>query len=226
MEENIAQKEFLAENAQKPELLLIQDSVRKSFDVQKSNEMQHAKDFNPSSDLLFGTSAASYVKPTLETRNYNIDEAYAPLSTGEYTAKFDTYKAGRDNNEYFAQTQSTGDKWANGATKFLAKTGSAVLGGTAGLVYGVGAALSDGSFSSVYDNNFSNTLADWDTKLGYQLPNLYTKQEQDKGLFGQMGTANFWSDKFLGGISFTAGAIISESIWAYATGGLSYSLST
>ncbi len=225
MGENTAQREFLAENTQKPDLLLIQNDLRKSFDVQKTEEMQHAKDFSPSSDLLFGTSSASYVKPTLETRNYNIGEAYAPLSTGEYVAKFDTYKEGRDNNEYFASQQTTGEKWANGATKFLAKTGSAVLGGTAGLVYGVGSALNDGSFSSIYDNSFSNTLADWDTKLQYQLPNLYTKQEQEKGLFGQMGTANFWSDKFLGGLSFTAGAIISEGIWAYATGGMSLATS-
>jgi len=64
-------------------------------------------------------------------------------------------------------------------------------------------------------------MNDLDTKLNYQLPNYYTKQEQEKGLFGQMGTANFWSDKFLGGLSFTAGALISEGIWAWATGGTS-----
>lgn len=221
MEESIAQKEFRVENAQKPDLLRIQNDVRNSFEAGKSNEWQQPKDYNPTGDFLFGKSAASYVKPTLEKRNYNIDEAYAPLSSGEYVAKFDSYKEGRDNNEHFAQTQSTGEKWANGATKALAKTGNAVLGGTVGLIYGVGAALHDGSFSSIYDNSFSNTLADWDTKLSYQLPNYYTKQEQEKGLFGQMGTANFWSDKFLGGLSFTAGAIVSEGIWAYATGGLS-----
>ncbi len=223
MEESIAQKEFRVENAQKPDLLRIQNDVRNSFEAGKSNEWQQPKDYNPTGDFLFGTSAASYVKPTLEKRNYNIDEAYAPLSTGEYVAKFDTYKEGRDNNEHFAQTQTTGEKWANGATKALAKTGSAVVGGTLGLMYGVGAALHDGSFTSIYDNSFSNTLADWDTKLSYQLSNYYTKQEQEKGLLGQMGTANFWSDKFLGGLSFTAGAIISEGIWAYATGGLSLS---
>lgn len=153
--------------------------------------------------------------------NDTIDMKYDTLSTGEKVARYESYLPGADNNERLAQNQSTGEKWANGVTKALAKTGSAVVGGTVGIVNGVGAALSDGNFSSLYDNNFSNWLADLDTKLSYQLPNYYTKQEQDKGLFGQMGTANFWADKFLGGLSFTGGAIISEAIWAYATGGAS-----
>lgn len=146
--------------------------------------------------------------------------AQTPFS-GETIARHETFMYGVDNNERLAAKQTTGEKWANGVNKFFVKTGNAVLGGTAGLVYGLGAALNDGSFSSIYDNSFSNTLADWDAKLQYQLPNYYSKQEQEKGFLGQLGTANFWSDKFLGGLSFTAGAIISEGIWAYATGGLS-----
>lgn len=224
--ENIAKKEFLLENSPRVEIASMQNSIRSSMETsQGGNNLSTflPKDFNPSNDYFFGESIASPIKPTLETRNYNIEDAYAKLNTGEYIAKYDTYKRGRDNAEYAAANQTTGEKWANGVTKALAKTGSAVVGGTAGLVYGVGAALNDGSFSSIYDNSFSNTLADWDEKLSYQLPNYYSKQEQEKGLFGQMGTANFWSDKFLGGLSFTAGAIVSEGIWAYATGGLSLS---
>jgi hypothetical protein len=60
--------------------------------------------------------------------------------------------------------------------------------------------------------------------MNYNLANYYTKQEQDKGLFGQMATANFWADKVLGGLSFTVGAIASEAIWATATGGASIAL--
>jgi len=148
-------------------------------------------------------------------------DVYKPLSSGDTVAMYDTYVPRIDNMEYNAQQQSTGEKWANGALKFGTKTLSAVVGGTAGLVYGVEEALTDGKFSSLYDNDFSNWLNDLDTKLNYQLPNYYTKQEQEAGVFGQMGTANFWSDKFLGGLSFTTGAIISEGIWAWATGGTS-----
>ena len=175
---------------------------------------------------LFSSMGSNPQKQRFETlTDYKANDLYATQSDGERVAKYENYIPGTDNNERLASQQSTGDKWVNGLTKSIAKVGSAVLGGTAGLVYGVGAALSDGSFSSIYDNSFSNTLADWDAKLSYELPNLYTKQEQEKGLFGQIGTANFWADKFFGGLSFTAGAIISEGIWAYATGGLSLATS-
>jgi len=149
------------------------------------------------------------------------DMAYATLSSGDKIAMFENYVPGSNNMERLAQQQSTGDKWANGVTKALAKTGNAVIGGTLGIVNGVGVAISDGEMSSLYDNNFSNWLNDLDVKLNYNLPNYYTEQENNKGVFGQMTTANFWADKFLGGLSFTAGAIISEGIWAYATGGTS-----
>lgn len=171
---------------------------------------------------MFSSMGNTPQKQRFETlTDYKSNDLYATLSDGERVARYENYIPGTDNNERLASQQSTGDKWVNGLTKSIAKVGTAVLGGTAGVVYGVGAALSDGSFSSIYDNSFSNTLADWDAKLSYELPNLYTKQEQEKGLFGQMGTANFWADKFFGGLSFTAGAIISEGIWAYATGGAS-----
>jgi hypothetical protein len=148
-------------------------------------------------------------------------DAYDTLSDGTPIARYENFLKDTDNNERFAQQQTVGEKWANGVEKALLKTGNAVLGGTAGIVYGLTAMAAEGSLSALYDNDFSNTLADWDTKLGYQLPNYYTKQEQEKGLGGQMGTANFWADKFLGGLSFTAGAIISEGLWAAATGGTS-----
>lgn len=172
-------------------------------------------------DLFSGLGKQSQ-KPKFESFTpYKGGDLYATTSEGDLLSRYDNYIPGTDNNERLAKEQTTSEKWGNGITKALAKTGSAILGGTAGLVYGVGAALNDGSFSSIYDNSFSNTLADWDTKLQYQLPNLYTKQESEKSLFGQVGTTNFWADKFLGGLSFTAGAIISEGIWAYATGGAS-----
>ena len=166
-------------------------------------------------------SLANDYKPSLTNKNYNIEDAYAPLPDGSMIKRFDTYMAGRDNAEYAAQTQSTADKWINGSTKWLAKTGLAIVGGTVGTVYGAEQGLEKGSLNAVYDNDFSNWLADLDTKLNYQLPNYYSKQEQDLGLLGQAGTANFWADKVLGGLSFTAGAIVSEGIWAWATGGTS-----
>ncbi len=200
------------QGADKSGILVLQNDIRNS-----------AKGESLTTDLFSSLGSAPQKQRFDTYTGYKGADLYTTLGSGEKVARYENYIPGTDNNERLAAEQGTGDKWINGATKALAKTGSAVLGGTVGLVYGVGAALNDGSFSSIYDNSFSNTLADWDSKLSYQLPNLYTKQEQEKGLFGQMGTANFWSDKFLGGLSFTAGAILSEAIWAYATGGASLS---
>lgn len=189
---------------------------------------------SPFSDMSMQGGNPNAVPSVMETINLGVDtrqkaidystpflDVYKPLSSGEYVSMYETYIPGIDNQERLAQQQTTGEKWSNGVVKALSKTGSAIVGGTAGMVYGLGAALSEGSFSAIYDNDFSNKLNDWDTKLNYQLPNYYTKQEQEKGLGGQLGTANFWADKFLGGLSFTAGAIFSEAIWAAATGGTS-----
>lgn len=169
----------------------------------------------------FGGSPLQDVKEKASlTTQVPITEAY-DLVGGEWMKKFPTYKQGRDNAEFAAQTQSTTDKWINGTLKSIGKFNSAIIGGTAGIVYGVGAGIADQSWASVYDNDFSNWLNDLDQKMNYQLPNYYTKQDQDKGLFGQAMTANFWADKVLGVLSFTAGAIVSEGIWAWATGGTS-----
>lgn len=152
---------------------------------------------------------------------YSENTVMATLSDGSKVSKFKDFYPGTDNNERLAEEQTRVEKWGNGFAKLGLKTVNAVIGGTAGIIYGIGSAISDGNASSIYDNKFSNTLNDWDAKLGYQLPNYYTKQEENAGVFGQMGTANFWADKFLGGLAFTAGAIISEGIWGWATGGTS-----
>lgn len=164
-------------------------------------------------------------KPGFESFSMDTqDMAYTTLSSGEKVGMFESYVPGTDNMERLAQQQSTGDKWLNGIQKFHTKVANAVVGGTVGTVYGVGKWIEDGSLTALYDNDFSNYLADLDTKMNYQLPNYYTKQETDKSLFGQAGTANFWADKVLGGLSFTVGAIVSEGIWAAATGGSSLGL--
>ena len=211
-------------NLQTPKIEM--PSVTKPMqDVYKSILNKTEQGFDLSAPSKFGQKQSGFLigetsKRSLESRNYNIDDAYGQLSDGTYVAKFDTYKDGIDNNEYFAQNQSTGEKWANGGIKFLDKTFNAVLGGTAGVVYGLGAALANKSMDSIYDNDFSNYLDDMDTKMNYQFANYYKKQDENAGVFGQMTQANFWADKFLGGLAFTAGAIVSEGLWDVATGGM------
>jgi len=207
-----------------PELQAVEQDIRTrastpQIDPSKTNGI--ISNIKTDNDYFYKAPINSPQKIALESKNYNINDAYAQLNDGTYIAKYDTYKEGANNNEIHAQNQGTGEKWLNGLAKFGGKTLNAVIGGTAGVVYGAGAGIADWKFDSVYDNNFSNWLGDLDTKMNYNLPNYYTQQETQKGLGGQLFTSNFWADKVLGGLSFTAGAIVSEGIWAYATGGTS-----
>lgn len=150
-------------------------------------------------------------------------DVYKPLNSGEAVSMYEKFTPGIDNNERLAQNQSGWEQTINGLSKAGINTGSVILGNTAGFVYGLADWAKTGNFNSVFDNSFSKTLDDWNTKLGFQLPNYYTKQEKEAGFFGSLveNPANFIANDLFNGISFTVGTIISEGIWAYATGGAS-----
>ena len=162
-------------------------------------------------------------RPMVSFTEYTVDadEIYTQLNDGTYEAKFDNYVTGTDNNQRLANEQTTGEKWSHGLTKFGGKVGTAVLGATAGSVTSLGQLISTGSLNAMYSDDFNMWLDDLNTKMDYRLPNYYTKQEQEKGFIGSLGTANFWANDFLGGLSFTIGTVVGEAIWAAATGGSS-----
>lgn len=173
-----------------------------------------------------GDSTFTMSLPAVDTRGRfdtfsgeKFDQLYATLNSGATVPMYESYIPGTDNNERLARAQTSGEKWSNGWKKFRSSTWNAILGGTVGAVNGIIEGVTDWNFEKVYDNNFSRWIDDRNTENNYRLPNLYTKQETEKGVFGQMGTTNFWADKVLGGLSFTVGAIVSESMWLAATGG-------
>lgn len=146
------------------------------------------------------------------------------LNDGTYVDKFENYYTGTNNEERLAQQQSTSDKWVNGLEKLVLKTGNVILGNTAGFVNGFIEVAKQGNIDALYDNDFTKTLDDWNTKLDYKLPNYYTEQEKNAGFIDSLGSANFWANDVLAGTAFTLGTVASEAIWAYATGGASLAL--
>lgn len=150
----------------------------------------------------------------------SIYESHTRLSDGRFVPKFEEFIWGTDNEERLAQNQSTSDKWVNGLTKASATVGETLAKGTVGSVYGLISAIGTGSMEAFYNNDFSNTLSDWNATVAAYNPNYYTEVENNRSLFGQMATANFWADKVVGGAAFTVGTLASEAIWAVATGGV------
>jgi hypothetical protein len=144
---------------------------------------------------------------------------YVPDDFGKYKQDYNITLPGQldDLGEYRGATQSNLDKWTNGSIKFVGKTGVNVIGSIPGLGYGLFAGIRDGKFNSLYNNEFARGLDDLNAAMDEALPNHYTQFEREKGLWDQMGTANFWSDKFLNGMSFLAGAVATEFIMSAAT---------
>jgi len=189
-------------------------------DVRKK-ELQPDLSANPFVETsMFGTPFKQEPRALQGYANEYYEEANVQLSSGEYIPRYESFIAGTDNQERLAQNQTTTEKWTNGFTKLLGKTGVAVLGGTLGVADSLVEGISKGSLSEAYNTDFNNWLDDLNVKMDYKLPNYYTEQEQNASFLGQTATANFWADKVFGGLSFTAGALISEGIWTFATGGV------
>ena len=167
-------------------------------------------------------SATEDPKVSFNEDRININEAYTKLSDGSYITRYNEgFLKGADNEQRYAQDQSTASKWTNGLTKFLGKTAVNTIGGVFGTAYGAVSAIAEGNWERIYDNEFYDFLDDQNTKMDNFAANYRAQEERDLGFFSSMGTANFWADDFLGGLSFMTGTIMSEAIWATATGGAS-----
>lgn len=167
-------------------------------------------------------SASGPDKVSFNEERINIDEAYTRLSGGSYITRYDEgFIKGADNENLYAQDQSTVSKWTNGLGKFVGKTANNVVGGTLGTVYGAISAIAEGNWERIYDNEFYDFLDDQNAKMDNFAANYRSQEERDMGFFESATTANFWADDFLGGMSFMTGTVVSESLWAAATGGTS-----
>ena len=128
---------------------------------------------------------------------YKEETIYHTMDDGSKIAMFENYIAGTDNEQRLAEQQSTSEKWAHGAEKFLLKTGTAVLGGTAGVVDSLITGVKEGSLSAAYNSNVNKWLDNLNTKLDYKLPNYYTQQEKQASFGESLTSANFWANDFL-----------------------------
>lgn len=197
--------------------------------IKKDLQLKYPKDgelnTNSTQTGIIGEINASLNAPSgkIDLQETNVVDnslLYKDLNSGKRVAMYDSYLDGYGEEDRQAKMQSSGNKWLNGTIKNLGgKVFTGVVGGTIGTAYGVLEAIAKGSTDSLYDNSFTDYLDDLNTKLDYKLPNYYTDAEKEKGFLGSAGTANFWANDLFGGLSFTVSTVISEGIWAAATGG-------
>ncbi len=139
-----------------------------------------------------------------------------PVSSFYTGKRFNSSLPGTDTEEMAAQQQPWLDKWGNALVKMTGTAATTFVSGTAGLLYGVGAAAKDGRFSSLYDNDVTRSMDDVSKQLEDELPNYYTHQERDANWYSpdNLWTANFWADKVLKNLGFSAGAIGGGLAWS------------
>lgn len=169
-----------------------------------------------------------------------VESAFAPRT---YNVDYDAYDEyiGRpfsieneDIDDLRAYNQTVGEKSRYGVQKLVGKTATAVVGGVGMLFHGlpnmlvnIGAEALDpegneggykDAFRSIFENDFQRSLDGVNEWMDGKLPAFYTKEEQEMGVWEQMsgGSANFWANDFVNGLSFVAGAILTE----FATAGM------
>lgn len=135
-----------------------------------------------------------------------------------------------DINEFRAQDQPWYDQIANGAMKMLTTAGTTFLDGTLGTLWGIGQGIVNlidddpdtGFWRGMWDNGFSNAMADTQEKMENTFKNYRTEWEQNAAwydrIFSSSGAANFWGDDILKNAGFTLGA--AGAIWATAGAGV------
>ena len=109
-----------------------------------------------------------------------------------------------------------------GLAKGVVLAGTTFLDGTVGTVVGAANAINEDRFSAFWDNPFARAMKevnDWSEEV---LPNYYSQEEQMNDANGEwyknVFTANWWGDKFIKNLGFTAGAFATGNVVSSALG--------
>lgn len=135
--------------------------------------------------------------------------------------KYPNYYFGLDNEDLAGKNQSIGNKLKNGLVKAVGKFGTTLLDGVVDPIYGTIKAISDGKFSSFYDNDFTKGIDNITQKLETNFPNYVTNQEKNASWYSpkHWATANFVGSIFEN-VGFMAG--IATTAWLTGAAGSAF----
>lgn len=180
----------------------------------KTNYYDNMKHMSP---LGYMASDQSYKgRFNLTGPEISLEDSRYRLSSGTWIPKYESYIPGVDNDTRLSRSQGRTEKWMRGLGKLAGKAALYGLGGVIQPFYGIYAGVSRGNFNAVFDNDFTRWLDDQDKKMDYGLAHYYNREERDMNFLQSMTTANFWSNDFLSGLAFTAGAMLSSAVYSGA----------
>lgn len=121
-----------------------------------------------------------------------------------------------DVNEVRAEEQPWYAKIAAGVGKGVVLAGTTFADGILGTFIGAVTAANEGRWSGLWDNDFAKAMKevnDWSEQM---MPNYRTKEEIENDQNGEwyknIWTANWWGDKFIKNLGFTAGAMATGNL--------------
>jgi hypothetical protein len=129
---------------------------------------------------------------------------------------------GPTSEQFNAERQSWGSKWANGVAKFIGNTATTAIAGTLGLMDGImetgKSIFTPGGldFSKIFDNPIDRSMQEYSNWQEYKFPNYQTDKERTAKWWSpdNWATANFWANGFLKNLGFAAGALLTGELGA------------
>jgi predicted NAD-dependent protein-ADP-ribosyltransferase YbiA (DUF1768 family) len=126
--------------------------------------------------------------------------------------RYNIYERNRDLENVAGLQQSWADQLANGVVKFAAIGGGTFLQ-SFGTIPNTVAALKTGKLSELSGgpDGYESKIDTWLKNIEDSFPNYYTRREKESPFLAALpfapGSANFWGDKIIKNLGFTAGAI-------------------
>lgn len=202
---------YSASERSKSQISSLSERIKNTVKTNYYDDMKHM------SPLGYMASDQSYKgRFNLTGPEISLEDSRYRLSSGTWIPKYESYIPGVDNDTRLSRSQGRTEKWMRGLGKLAGKTALYGLGGVIQPFYGIYAGVSRGNFNAVFDNDFTRWLDDQDKKMDYGLAHYYNREERDMNFLQSMTTANFWSNDFLSGLAFTAGAVLSSAVYSGA----------
>lgn len=202
---------YSASERSKSQIPSLSERIKNTVKTNYYDDMKHM------SPLGYIASDQSYKgRFNLTGPEISLEDSRYRLSSGTWIPKYESYIPGVDNDTRLSRSQGRTEKWMRGLGKFVGKAALYGLGGVIQPFYGIYAGVSRGNFNAVFDNDFTRWLDDQDKKMDYGLAHYYNREERDMNFLQSMTTTNFWSNDFLSGLAFTAGAILSSAVYSGA----------
>lgn len=202
---------YSASERSKSQIPSLSERIKNTVKTNYYDDMKHM------SPLGYMASDQSYKgRFNLTGPEISLEDSRYRLSSGTWIPKYESYIPGVDNDTRLSRSRGRTEKWMRGLVKFVGKAALYGLGGVIQPFYGIYAGVSRGNFNAVFDNDFTRWLDDQDKKMDYGLAHYYNREERDMNFLQSMTTANFWSNDFLSGLAFTAGAMLSSAVYSGA----------